>query len=150
MTVVLSVVVGGLYAVGVYLLLRRNLAKLIIGLALLTNAANLLIFTVGGLTRARPPLVPEDGSAPAGPVADPLPQALILTAIVIGFGVLAFAMVLAYRANQTNDSDDLDALRSTDYVMTDADPDPTETYDEEQASDPQEAEPVLVIERSAV
>lgn len=150
MTVVLSFVVGGLYAVGLYLMLRRNLAKLIIGLALLTNAANLLIFTVGGLTRARPPLVPEDGSAPLSPVADPLPQALILTAIVIGFGVLAFAMALAYRANQIDESDDLDAMRTTDYIMTDADPDPTETYDEEQASEPKEAEPVLVIERSAV
>ena len=150
MSVVLSFVVGALYAAGLYLMLRRNLAKLIIGLALLTNAVNLLIFTVGGLTRARPPLVPEDSSAPAGPVADPLPQALILTAIVIGFGVLAFAMVLAYRADQGTPSDDLDDMRTTDYIVTAADPDPTATYDEEQASDPREAEPVLAIERSAV
>ncbi|NTU82563.1 MAG: cation:proton antiporter [Chloroflexales bacterium] len=89
---------------------------MIVGLALLTNATNLLIFTAGGLTRARPALVPPGAEAPAGPVADPLPQALILTAIVIGFGLLAFTMVLAYRAYQAVGSDDLDALRTTDLL----------------------------------
>jgi multicomponent Na+:H+ antiporter subunit C len=90
------------------------MVKLLIGLTLLSNAANLLIFTAGGLTRGRPPLVPEGDLRPAQPFADPLPQALILTAIVIGFGVLAFAMVLAYRAYQTVGTDDLDNLKSTD------------------------------------
>ncbi len=140
MTVVLAVVIGGLYAVAVYLMLRRNLAKVILGLALLTNAANLLIFTVGGLTRARPPLVPEGQSRPTGVYADPLPQALILTAIVIGFGVLAFAMVLAYRAYQAVGSDDLDEMQTTDYIMTDKQPDLTEMYDEEEQSDPERTE----------
>ncbi len=146
MTTVLAVVIGGLYAVSVYLILRRNLAKLILGLALLTNAANLLIFTVGGLTRARPPLVPEGESQPTSVIADPLPQALILTAIVIGFGVLAFAMVLAYRASQAVDSDDLDEMKTTDYIMTDNEPDLTETYDEAEQSDPERTEePVLAL-----
>jgi multicomponent Na+:H+ antiporter subunit C len=144
MTIVLAVVIGGLYAVAVYLMLRRNLAKLILGLALLTNAANLLIFTVGGLTRARPPLVPEGQSQPTGVYADPLPQALILTAIVIGFGVLAFAMVLAYRAYQVVGSDDLDDMQTTDYIMTDKQPDLTETYDEAEQSDPERTEELVV------
>jgi multicomponent Na+:H+ antiporter subunit C len=113
---VLAIVIGGLYAAGIYLILRRSLAKLIIGLALLTNAANLFIFTVGGLTRASPPLVPEGASAPPHPVADPLPQALILTAIVIGFGVLAFMMVLAYRTYAIVGSDNLDDMQSTDML----------------------------------
>jgi len=113
---VLAFVIGGLYSAGLYLMLRRSLAKLIIGLALLTNAANLLIFTVGGLIRARPPLIPADADQPAGTITDPLPQALILTAIVIGFGVLAFAMVLAYRAFQTVGSDDMDEMTSTDRL----------------------------------
>lgn len=111
---VLAIVVGGLYSAGFYLMLRRSMVKLLIGLTLLSNAANLLIFTAGGLTRGRPPLVPEGDLRPVPPFADPLPQALILTAIVIGFGVLAFAMVLAYRAYQTVGTDDLDNLKSTD------------------------------------
>ena len=111
---VLAVVVGGLYAAGFYLMLRRSIVKLIIGLALLGNAANLLIFTSGGLTRARAPLVADGELRPESPFADPLPQALILTAIVIGFGVLAFTMVLAYRAYQTVGTDDLDKMSSTD------------------------------------
>ncbi len=115
MHVVLAIVIGALYAAAIYLMLRRSLAKLIIGLSMLTNATNLLIFTVGGLTRARPPLVPEGATQPAAPYADPIPQSLILTAIVIGFGVLAFMMVLAYRTYAVVGSDDLD-----DMVVTDA------------------------------
>jgi multicomponent Na+:H+ antiporter subunit C len=111
---ILAIVVGGLYSAGFYLMLRRSIVKLLIGLALLSNAANLLIFTAGGLTRGRAPLVPEGDLRLVEPFADPLPQALILTAIVIGFGVLAFAMVLAYRAYQTVGTDDLDNLRATD------------------------------------
>jgi multicomponent Na+:H+ antiporter subunit C len=95
-------------------MLRRSLVKIIIGLALLSNAANLLIFTAGGLTRARPPLIAQGQLRPIEPFADPLPQALILTAIVIGFGVLAFAMVLAYRAYTTVGTDDVDKMKATD------------------------------------
>jgi multicomponent Na+:H+ antiporter subunit C len=111
---VLAIIVGVLYAAGFYLMLRRSIVKLIIGLAFIGNAANLLIFTAAGLTRARPPLVAVDAVRPVAPFADPLPQALILTAIVIGFGVLAFAMVLAYRTYQTTGTDDLDAMTATD------------------------------------
>lgn len=114
METTLAFVVGGLYAAGLYLMMRRSIVRWIIGLALLSNAANLLIFTAAGLTRARPPLVQGEASAPVAPFADPLPQALILTAIVISFGVLAFAVVLVHRVHQAVGSDDLDDMRSTD------------------------------------
>jgi multicomponent Na+:H+ antiporter subunit C len=97
-------------------MLRRRLAQVIMGLSVLTNAANLLIFTVGGLTRGRPPLVPEGAEPPPGAYADPVPQALILTAIVIGFGVLAFTLALAYRAYEMVGYDDLYHMRATDQL----------------------------------
>ena len=113
MELVLAVTVGVLYAAGFYMILRRSLVKVIIGLALLGHAANLFLFTVGGLTRGNVPLIGDDTLA-AGDYADPLPQALILTAIVIGFGVQAFALVLFKRVYQTIRSDDLDELTATD------------------------------------
>jgi multicomponent Na+:H+ antiporter subunit C len=112
--VLLAVVVGGLYAAGLYMMLRRSIVKLIIGLVLLGHAANLLIFSAARLTPGAPPLVPEGALQPEPPFADPLPQALILTAIVIGFGVQAFAIVLIKRAYQQVGTDDLDAMNTTD------------------------------------
>jgi multicomponent Na+:H+ antiporter subunit C len=114
MEAVLAIVVGVLYAAGLYLMMRRSIVKLILGLAVLSHAANILIFTAGGLVRAGTPVIPEGATVPHGPTADPLPQALILTAIVISFAVLAFAAVLVYRAFQAVGQDDLDELRSTD------------------------------------
>ena len=114
MALLLAVTVGALYACGVYLLLRRSLVKLVIGLVLLGHAANLLIMAAAGITPGRPPIVAEGAAALLPPYADPLPQALVLTAIVIGFGVQAFALVLLKRAYQAVGTDDLDAMRSTD------------------------------------
>lgn len=114
MTVILAVVVGGLFAASVYLLLQRSIVKLALGLSLIGNAANLLIFTAAGIVRGEAPLVPVGADRPAEGAADPLAQALILTAIVIGFGVLAFTLVLLHRAYQETRSDDLDELSSTD------------------------------------
>ena len=106
----LALASGVLYASGIYMVLRRRLAQLIIGLGLLSNGTNLLIFTAGGITRARPPVVPEGETALLSPYADPVPQALILTAIVIGFGLLAFSLVLAHRVHATVGTDDVDDL----------------------------------------
>lgn len=114
MEALLAVIIGGLFATGLYLMLRRSIVKLLIGLVLLSNSANLVIFTTAGLRRGVPPLVPEGAAAPLQTVADPLPQALVLTAIVISFGVLAFAMVLVYRTHEMVDTDDLNDLTSTD------------------------------------
>ncbi|MFU8806802.1 MAG: Na+/H+ antiporter subunit C [Bradymonadaceae bacterium] len=110
----MAYIVGGLYAAAIYMMLRRSIIKLVIGLMILSNAANLLIFTAAGLTRGAPPLIPEGMDAPVGVVADPLPQALVLTAIVIAFGVLAFAVVLINRAYEVVGFDDLDSMKDTD------------------------------------
>jgi multicomponent Na+:H+ antiporter subunit C len=108
MELLLALVAGVLYATGVYLMLRRRLAQLIIGLSLLSNGSNILILSAAGVTRAKPPLITE--GIPLEQFADPVPQSLILTAIVIGFGVLAFALVLAHRVQQSAGSDDIDAI----------------------------------------
>jgi multicomponent Na+:H+ antiporter subunit C len=110
MEVLLALAAGALYAAGIYLMLRRRLAQLIIGLGLLSNGTNLLIFTAGGLTRAHPPVVPDGAATLVPPYADPVPQALVLTAIVIGFGLLAFSLVLAHRVHAASGTDDVDAV----------------------------------------
>lgn len=110
MEVLLALASGVLYAAGIYLMLRRRLAQLIIGLGLLSNGTNLLIFSAGGLTRAQPPVIPADATRLVPPYADPVPQALVLTAIVIGFGLLAFLLVLAHRVHATVGSDDVDEV----------------------------------------
>lgn len=115
MVALLAVAIGVLFAAAIYLLLRRSVVKLALGLSLLGNAANLLIFVSAGLTRGSPPLVPVGGERPPEPHADPLPQAMILTAIVIGFAVLAFTLALLHRAYQETGSDDLDRLSMTDH-----------------------------------
>jgi multicomponent Na+:H+ antiporter subunit C len=109
MELLLAIVAGVLYATGLYLMLRRRLAQLIIGLALLSNGSNILILSAAGVTRARPPLISEVQQT-AAQFADPVPQSLILTAIVIGFGVLAFALVLAHRVHASAGSDDIDMI----------------------------------------
>lgn len=111
---IMAIAIGLLYAAAIFLMLRRSIVKLVIGLMLLSNAANLLIFTSAGMTRGAPPLIPEGMLGPAGPVADPLPQAVVLTAIVIAFGVLAFAVVLIRRAYEIVKADDLDKMKDTD------------------------------------
>src|SRR3954465_14021830 len=108
MELLLAIVAGVLYASGLYLMLRRRLAQLIIGLGLLSNGTNILILPAAGVTRAKPPLM-SAGMA-ADQFADPVPQSLILTAIVIGFGVLAFSLVLAHRVHQAVGSDDVDQV----------------------------------------
>jgi len=108
MELLLAIVAGVLYASGLYLMLRRRLAQLIIGLGLLSNGSNILILSAAGVTRARPPLI--TAGVAVDQFADPVPQSLILTAIVIGFGVLAFSLVLAHRVHQSTGSDDVDAI----------------------------------------
>lgn len=103
MIVVMVLVVAVLYGTGVYLLLQRNLSRIVIGLGLLAHGANLLLLIAGGRA-GEAPLVDEAG----GPYADPLPQALALTAIVITFGVSAFLLALAYRSWVLNRSDEVE------------------------------------------
>ncbi|MBA4298956.1 multicomponent Na+:H+ antiporter subunit C [Algoriphagus alkaliphilus] len=114
MEILLALMTGVLYAAGIYMILRRSLVKLILGLILLGNGVNLLIFLLGGITKGKPPVIP-DGPAVLGEVfAAPLPQALILTAIVISFGLQSFAIVLIKRAYKVVKTDDLDEMNTTD------------------------------------
>ena len=113
---VLPFLIGGLYAGGVYLVLHKSFVKLIIGLIILGYASNLMLFTISRITRGAPPLVPEGAESLVEPFADPLPQALVLTAIVIGFGIQAFAIVLIKVGYRIVDTDNLDELNTTDRL----------------------------------
>ena len=93
-TVVLPVVIGGLYAAGVYLLLDRSLTRVLLGFVLMGNATNLLVLSSGGPAGLAPIL----GYSDAEGFNDPLPQALILTAIVITFGISAFLLAIIHRS----------------------------------------------------
>ena len=111
MFVILAIVIGILFAAGTHLMLRRSVVRLVFGLVLLGHAANLLIFVTGGLRRGAPALIADGATSPAAGYADPVPQALVLTAIVIGFAVVAFAAVLVERVCRVAGTDDLDHMR---------------------------------------
>jgi multicomponent Na+:H+ antiporter subunit C len=90
----MSLLCALLISAGVWLLLARGWLNIILGFALLGHGANLFIFTIGGLLPGKAPIISEHLDTLTGPVADPVPQALILTAIVIGFGMQAFLLLL--------------------------------------------------------
>lgn len=108
-SLVLAILVGGLFAAGVYLILMRGQIKLILGMGLLSHGVNLLLFGSGELTRGAAPIFSDKQAFAQELVsktfADPLPQALILTAIVISFGVTAFLVVLVNRRDSLTGSD---------------------------------------------
>ena len=107
METLITILVGVLVSVAVYLLLSRNVIRIILGSAVLSHAIHLLLMVMGGLKKGNVPLLGEA----SGPYTDALPQALILTAIVISFAVTAFLLALAYRTYQEAGSDDLNELR---------------------------------------
>lgn len=111
----IAALAGVFFTAAVYLLLSRSLIRMLLGLGLIGNAVNLLILVSGRLSRAVPPIVVE-GMRPLPGSANPLPQALILTAIVIGFAMFTFLLVLAYRAYETLAVDDTDAMRLAEPV----------------------------------
>lgn len=100
---VLGAVLGLLFAVGTFLVLRRDVVRVVWGVTIIGQTANVYLVTMGGLTGGAPVL--EHGAD--GAVTDPLVQALVLTAIVIGFGTTAFALVLTYRVYETRGTIDL-------------------------------------------
>lgn len=102
MTVMLAAAAAVLFGLGTYLLLQRKLSRIIIGLGLLTHGANILLITAG--KRGNPPII---GESAAKDLADPLPQALALTAIVITFGVTTLLLALAYRSWLLNGDDEV-------------------------------------------
>ena len=117
---IIAVLVGVLMAATVYLMLSRNFVRFIFGLALLSHAANLVLFASGGMTRARPPLIAAGASQPLPDVANAVPQALMLTAIVISFSLLTFTLVLAFRTYQELETVDTDRMRAAEPSSVDA------------------------------
>ena len=105
----MSIVVGACFMVGVYLIMARSLMRVVIGLNMLAHGTHLLLLTMAGLKTGAPPLLDRGETA----FSDPLPQALILTAIVISFGITAFTLVLAYRTYKVYQTDDLEQLRGS-------------------------------------
>lgn len=112
MELLLVLLIGLLYSSGIYMLLRRSMVKLLIGIMLISNGANILIFLLGRITKGKPPVIDEASKVFTEIYADPIPQALILTAIVIGFGLQSFAIVLLKRVYVLINSDDLDDLNT--------------------------------------
>ncbi|MDS7596496.1 Na+/H+ antiporter subunit C [Agrobacterium tumefaciens] len=114
MEAIFSILVGIFFSVAIYLMLSRHSIRILLGIAVLGNAVNLLLFTAGRLTREVPPIIPAGMDAlPAG-TANPLPQALILTAIVISFSFFCFLLVLTWRAFQELNTDDTDEMRTAE------------------------------------
>ena len=116
MELILAILIGVLYAAGIFMMLRRSMVKLLIGIILLGNGANMLIFLLGRITKGKPPVIPEEAKTLADVYADPIPQALILTAIVISFGLQAFAIILLKQVYNVSNTDDLDKLNTTEDI----------------------------------
>lgn len=106
----MSILIGLLFACAVYLMLSKSLLRIIIGTGLLSHGAHLMLLTMAGLKRGTVPLLGENALF----YTDPVPQALILTAIVISFGVTAFFLVLAYRAYQELGTDNVEDMKGTE------------------------------------
>jgi multicomponent Na+:H+ antiporter subunit C len=111
MEALLALTIGLVVAAAVYLMLSGNMLRFIFGLVLISNAANLTIFAAGRLVEGAPPLIAAGAAVPEAPVANALPQALVLTAIVIGFGLFAFAITLVWRAWSVLGTLEADAMR---------------------------------------
>jgi len=118
---ILATVLGLLFALGTFLILRRDVVRVVWGVAIVSQAANVYLVTMGGLEGSVPVLGhhPEDAvsctvEATANCTSDPLVQALVLTAIVIGFGTTAFALVLTYRVYEEHGTIDMNELGGGD------------------------------------
>ena len=111
MDVIFTLTVAVFFAVGFYLMLSRHIIRILIGIVIFGNAVNLTIFTAGRIARLAPPIIPVEADVLAAGTANPLPQALILTAIVISFSFFAFLLVLAFRTYQELGTDDTDDMR---------------------------------------
>ncbi len=110
MEFLMSILIGVLFTAAVYLILSRTLIKVVLGTGLLSHGVHLLVLTMGGLDGPAPPVVAEGVTN----YADPLPQALILTAIVISFGVTALTLVFAYRMYAVHGTGDMNQLKGND------------------------------------
>ncbi|MGE0006037.1 MAG: Na+/H+ antiporter subunit C [Parvibaculaceae bacterium] len=112
MELILAAAIGVLTGSGVWLILRPRTYQLVIGLSLLSYAVNLFIVATGRLRDAAAPVLGADGAASPADYADPLPQALVLTAIVIGFATTALFLVVLLAARGLTGSDHVDGQES--------------------------------------
>jgi|SRR5699024_3710090 len=111
MEYIICILAGLLFATGLYNILQKQLLRIAIGTGLISHGAHLFILTMGKLKRGQPPIIEEGITS----YTDPLPHALILTSIVISFGVTAVVLVLAYRTINENETDNMEELRGTEY-----------------------------------
>ncbi|MBM4760713.1 Na(+)/H(+) antiporter subunit C [Bacillus sp. B15-48] len=107
MEILMAILVGIIFMSATYLMLSKSLLRIIVGTGLLSHGVHLLLLTMGGLKTGAAPLLGQQAEA----YSDPLPQALILTAIVISFGVTALFLVLAYRTYQELGTDNMELMR---------------------------------------
>ncbi len=114
MELLFALMIGVLFSLGLYMMLRRSIVKLIIGISLIGNAGNLLVFFAGNMVRGKPPILKDNLVSDIYSLSDPLTQSLILTAIVISFGVTSFGAVLINKAYDVLNTDDVDTLTETD------------------------------------
>ncbi len=114
METALAFLTGLFFAVAIYLMLSRHIIRILLGVALLGNGINLSIFAMGRITREVPPIIPHDAYEGSINAANALPQALVLTAIVISFSFFAFLLVLTFRAYQELGTDDTDDMREAE------------------------------------
>lgn len=115
MEILISLVIAVLCACGVYLTLRARTFPVVLGLTLLAYSVNFFIFIMGGLSVGTPAIIQDGVSI----YADPLPQALVLTAIVISFGMSAFVIVLALKAYSELGNDHVDGIHLADEEIAD-------------------------------
>ena len=113
MEIILAILVGVLYTTGIYMILLRSILKFIIGIMFIGNDTNLMIFLASGIVAGEPAFVNEVVNNPSE-MTDPLPQAFILTSIVISFGIVVFALALKLKLFEITGTDDLDQLKKTD------------------------------------
>ena len=119
METLLACLIGLMFAAGLYLMLSGNLVKFVFGFTLIGNTINLLIFTAGRLSHVNPPLIPPDSTQLTQAVSNALPQALILTAIVIGFAMVTFLLVLLLRTYAHTGTLDVDQASFLNEVEDD-------------------------------
>jgi multicomponent Na+:H+ antiporter subunit C len=110
METIMSILVGLFFTIGTYLILSKNMLRIILGTSVISHGINLLIMTMGGLKTGSPPLLSEKILS----FTDAIPQALILTAIVINFAVTALLLVLSYKVYKVYGTDDMEQLRGNE------------------------------------
>ena len=115
MNLVISIIIGILFGASIFLMLHRSFFKLIVGVFLFGYGTIFFLFAVSGLTKNAPPIISKQ-TANIEQMADPLPQALTLTAIVIAIGVQVFVIILLKKVYEGLQTEDIDDLKTTDKI----------------------------------